>query len=415
MKFKRKIGRILVLFCLLFSHFSLAVEPNVASSAAILVESSTGKILFEKNAYEKMYPASTTKVMTAILVLENCDLEEMATVSRNAVFSIPPGYVNCNLRENEQMRVKDLMYALMVKSANDAAVVLAEYVGGSVEGFADKMNEKAKELGCQNTHFVNPNGIHHENHYSTAYDLYLMARYAMKNETFRNYVSTVSYTLPATNQYSAQDRVCLTTNDMIRPNSRYYQENVIGIKTGYTAEAKNCLISAARENNVELISVVLHAGTNAEGLSERYLDTKALFHYGFNDFAFGDIVKANDVVKNIEIANGNKDTRNLNLLAKDTLTTYLNKEIDLNNLTPEITLHENLEAPIVAGSVLGEMTYVVDNIEYSTSLVAETEVIAKINLNIFILPGAIIFLILGVGILLRQQKKTQKNNKKHRK
>lgn len=415
MKFKRKIGMILILFCLLFSHVSLAVEPNVASSAAILVESSTGKILFEKNSHEKMYPASTTKVMTAILVLENCDLEEMATVSRNAVFSIPSGYVNCNLRENEQICVKDLMYALMVKSANDAAVVLAEHISGSVESFADKMNEKAKELGCQNTHFVNPNGIHHENHYSTAYDLYLMAHYAMKNETFRNYVSTTSYTLPATNQYPAQDRICLTTNDMIRPNSRYYQENVIGIKTGYTTEAKNCLISAARKNNVELIGVVLHAGTNAEGLSERYIDTKALFDYGFHDFGFRDIVKANDVVKNIEIENGNKDTRSLNLLAKDDLSAYLNTEIDLNSLTPDITLNENLEAPIEAGSVLGKMTYRIDDVEYSTNLVAETEVVAKINVNLFVLFGAILLLILGVGILLRQQKKTQRNKKKHRK
>lgn len=415
MKFKRKIGTILILFCLLFSHISLAVEPPVASSAAILVESSTGKILFEKNSHEKMYPASTTKVMTAILVLENCDLEEMATVSRNAVFSIPSGYVNCNLKENEQICVKDLMYALMVKSANDAAVVLAEHISGSVESFADKMNEKAKELGCQNTHFVNPNGIHHENHYSTAYDLYLMACYAMKNETFRNYVSTTSYTLPATNQYPAQDRICLTTNDMIRPNSRYYQENVIGIKTGYTTEAKNCLISAARENSVELIGVVLHAGTNAEGLSERYLDTKTLFDYGFHDFAFRDIAKANDVVKKIEIENGNKDTRSLNVLAKDTLSVYLNKEIDLNSLTPEITLHENLEAPIEAGSVLGKMTYRIDDVEYSTNLVAETEVIAKINVDIFILLSAVILLFLGIGILKSQNKKKQRNKKKHRK
>lgn len=415
MKFKRKICTILLLFCLLFPYSSLSVEPNVASSAAILVESSTGKILFEKNSHEKMYPASTTKVMTAILVLENCDLEEMAAVSRNAVFSIPSGYVNCNLRENEQIRVKDLMYALMVKSANDAAVVLAEHVGGSVEGFADKMNEKATELGCQNTHFVNPNGIHHENHYSTAYDLSLMACYAMKNETFRNYVSTTSYTLPATNQYPTQDRICLTTNDMIRPNSRYYQENVIGVKTGYTTEAKNCLISAARENSVELIGVVLHAGTNAAGLSERYLDTKALFDYGFHDFAFRDIVKANDVVKNIEIENGNKDTKNLNLLAKDTLFAYLNQETDLSSLTPEITLNENLEAPIEAGSVLGKISYVVDEIEYSTNLIAGTEVVEKINVDIFILLGGVILLVFGVGILLRQQKKTQRNKKKHRK
>ena len=239
MKLKRKLSVMLLLLVWILTPFSKATEVDVASGSAILVESSTGKILYQKNANTQMFPASTTKVMTAILTLENCNLEEKAVVSRNAIFSIPAGYVNCNLQEGEEISVKDLMYALMVKSANDAAVVLAEHISGSVEAFAEKMNEKAKDLGCQNTHFVNPNGIHHENHYSTAYDLYLMASYGMQNELFRKYVSTTSYTLPATNQYQNLDRICITTNDLIRPNSRYYNENVIGIKSGYTTEAKN--------------------------------------------------------------------------------------------------------------------------------------------------------------------------------
>ena len=414
MKFRRKILIIFMLFCLVFMNFSFASEPNVASTAAILVESSTGKILYEKNAYEKMFPASTTKVLTAILVLESCDLNEIATVSHNAIYSIPNGYVNCNLQEGEKISVKDLMYALMVKSANDAAIVLAEHVGGSVENFANRMNEKAKEIGCKNTHFVNPNGIHDENHYTTAYVLYLMATYGMQNETFRNYVSTTSYTLPATNKYPTADRICITTNDMLRPGSKYYNENVIGIKTGYTKEAQNCLIAGFRKNNVELISVVLQAGTNSEGLSERYVDMQALFDYGFQDFDFSDIVTKNDVIQTIEIENGNKDTKNLDLITKDTLTSYIHNSTDLQSLAPKVELNEKLEAPIQAGDTLGKITYTVDDVEYTTELLAKSDVVKKIDVEIFVFIGGIALLIVGIMVLKASAKKTVKK-KKHRK
>ena len=416
MKFKIKTFLFSMIFIMFFSTLSFAAEPNIASDSAILIEESTGKILYQKNAYEKLYPASTTKVMTAILTLENCDLNEIAKVSHNAIYSLPNGYVNANLQEDEEMSVKDLMYALMVKSANDAAIVLAEHIGGSVESFADMMNEKAKELGCINTHFVNPNGIHDDNHYSTAYDLYLMASYGMKNETFREYVSTTNYTLPATNKYPNADRICITTNDMIRPKSRYYNSNVIGIKTGYTTEAKNCLISAAQKDDVELISVVLHAGTNTEGLSERYIDTTALFNYGFDEFSFTDILKENDVVQNIEVENGNKDTKNLDLIAKDTINTYMSKDINLDDLSYEINLNENIEAPIAENEVLGKITYTVDDIEYSTDLLASHRVEKKFDIQIFILIGAILLLIFGIRLLTKKPNKRKKTKrKKHRK
>jgi len=412
MKFKRKILCLIILFIILFSNLCFATEPNTASTAVILVESSTGKILYEKNAYEKMYPASTTKVLTAILTLENCDLDEMATVSHHSIYSLPNGYVNANLQEGEQISVNDLMYALMVKSANDAAIVLAEHIAGSVEAFSDMMNKKAKEIGCKNTHFVNPNGIHNENHYSTAYDLYLMASYGMENELFRKYVSTATYTLPVTNKYPAADRICVTTNDMLRKKSKYYNENVIGIKTGFTTEAKNCLIAGAKKDNVELISVVLHSGTNAEGLSERYIDTNALFDYGFENFEFSNIVEKNSIVKNIEIENGNKDTKNLNLIAKDTLTAYINKETDLQNLSPEIKLNENIVAPIIAGTSLGSVTYTVDNIEYTTELLASHDVEEKLSVEIFVLIIGVILLFLGITILKKNSRKKVRNKKR---
>lgn len=411
MKLKKKIF-MLFLLLIIFTHFTFAAEPEIASTAAILVEESTGKILYEKNAYEKMYPASTTKIMTAILILENCKLDEMATVSYNAVYSLPSGYVNASLQEGEEMSINDLMYALMVKSANDAAIVLAEHMSGSVQNFAKMMNEKAASLGCQNTHFVNPNGVHNDNHYTTAHDLYLIASYCMKNENFRRYVSTVSYTLPATNKYLAKDRVCTTTNEMLRSKSKYYNENIIGIKTGHTTEAKNCLVSGAVQNNIELISVVLHSGTNREGLSERYVDTQALFDYGFKDFAFTDIVKENDVLTNIEIENASKDTKNLDLIAKDTLFSYLNVQTDLTNLKPEITLNENLEAPIPANSSLGKAVYTVDGIQYTTELLASHAVEKKFNWQIILLIAGILLFILGAFILILQFRRKKKKLKK---
>ena len=400
MKNLKRLFCIFILFLIVFTTTNLASEPSIASGAAILVESSTGKILYEKNAYKKMYPASTTKIMTAILTLEKCDLSDKATVSRNAIYSLPTGYVNANLREGEEMEIKDLMYALMVKSANDAAIVLAEHIGGSVEGFADMMNQKAQELGCQNTHFVNPNGIHNANHYSTAYDLYLIADYCMKNETFRKYVSTTSYTLPATNKYPSADRICITTNDMLRSQTKYYNENVIGIKTGHTTEAKNCLISGAVKNNTELISVVLFSGTNSEGLSERYVDTNALFEYGFEDFEFSDIIKKDNVIANIEIENGNKDTKSLDLLAKDSANAYIKKDFDLENLKPELKLNEEISAPISEGDILGNATYTIDDIEYTTELVASHDVKEKINIHLILLICGCIILVLGITILI---------------
>lgn len=394
------------------TQFNFAAEPKIASTAAILVEESTGKILYEKNAYEKMYPASTTKILTAILILENCKLDEMATVSYNAVYSLPSGYVNASLQEGEEMSINDLMYALMVKSANDAAIVLAEHMSGSVQNFAKMMNEKAASLGCQNTHFVNPNGVHNDNHYTTAHDLYLIASYCMKNEDFRRYASTASYTLPATNKYLAKDRVCTTTNEMIRPKSKYYNQNIIGIKTGHTTEAKNCLVSGAIQNDTELISVVLHSGTNREGLSERYIDTQALFDYGFKDFAFTDIVKANDVLTNIEIENGSKDTKNLDLIAKDTLFSYLNIQTDLTNLKPEIILNENLQAPIPVNSSLGKAVYTVAGIQYTTELLSSHAVEKKFNWQLILLIAGILLLILGIFILILQARRKKKKSKK---
>lgn len=405
-----------LIFSLLICNISFASSVSVDSGAAILVETSTDRVLYEKNAYTKMYPASTTKIMTAILAIENCELTDTATVSQNALQSIPAGYVTCNLQLGEELSVEELLYALMVLSANDAAVVLAEHIAGSVESFSNMMNSKAVEIGCTNTHFVNPNGIHNDNHYSTAYDLYLMGKYGMQHETFRTLVSETAHTLPATNNYPYKDRTFTTTNELIKKNNNdradnYYYKYAIGIKTGYTSQAKNCLVAAATRDNLEFISVVLHAETNSDGLSQRYLDTINLFEYGYDNFTLTKIKEADTIVTTIEIENGTKETKNLNLLIKDSITVINNKSTDMENLLPEINLSENLQAPIFEGDVIGTIKYVVDDIEYSSELLAGADVYEITSISIYIFAGGLILLLFAI-LLMPKKKKNRKRKTK---
>lgn len=407
MKLKNKLILLIILFILFTTSTSFATtDININSEAGLLVETSTGKILYEKNAYKKMYPASTTKILTAILVLEKCNLDDIATVSENALSHIPSGYVTCNLQIGEEISIKDLLYALMVPSANDAAFVLAEYVGGSVEEFANMMNEKAKEIGCTGTHFVNPNGIHDENHYTTAYDLYLMGDYAMKNDTFREIVATTEYTLPVTNKYETADRKLTTTNDLLKTNSRnYYYENVIGIKTGHTTQAGNCLVSYSSKNDFNLISVVLNGGINSSGLNDRYIDTIDLLDYGYDNYIFNDIVKQNSIIQSIEIENATKDTKNLDLVAENNINVLYNKQLDLNSITPKIVLNENIQAPIYKGEKLGTATYTVEDTEYTVNLLANSNVEKRIDLYIILLLVGLILLFLSIIIIRKNKKK----------
>lgn len=406
--------KIILLFCLMIigiQSISFADEPNLNSEAAILVEVSTGRIIYEKNSTKQMFPASTTKVLTAILVIENCELDEIVTVRESALSNIPSGYVTCNLQVGEQLTVKDLLYALMIPSANDAAYVLAEYVAGSVEDFSVMMNNKARDLGCKTTHFVNPNGIHEDSHYSTAYDLYLIADYAMKNEFFRNLVAATEYTLPATEKYPSEDRILKTTNELLNENSRkYYYKNAIGIKTGYTSKAGNCLIGGASRDGLEFIAVVLNGGTTNEGLNSRYVDSKKLFEYAYDNFTLTKIIEKGSVVQTLEIENGTKETKHLDLVIDETITVVNNKSIDMNSVIPEINLKETLEAPISAGDTIGTIKYKVDDIEYSAKLLAKTNV-EKVDYSIYLILASVILLLIAFSMLKSSKKKTRKRRK----
>lgn len=415
----KKICITLFLFLIIFvsgctSTYASTI-PDTYSSACLLMEESTGKILYSKNANSIMYPASTTKIMTAILTLEKCNLSDTAVVSHNAVFSIPSGYSTASLVEGEVLTIEQLLNVLLIPSANDAAVVLAEHIAGSVEAFSDMMNAKAVELGCLNTHFVNPNGIHNENHYSTAYDLALIGKYAMQFPTFKEISSKTRYTLPITNAYSKEDRIFNTTNDLIKPNyssspTNYYYKYATGGKTGYTDPAGQCIVATATKDNISLIAVTLHGDFTEDNLSQRALDCKALFEYGFNNFSIVSIAQKGDVASNMKVPNATKDSSSLDLLYSDDIYAFVPNGFDTSSVTPNIKLSSTF-APIAQDTVLGTISYDIDGSNYSCNLLASHEVyknqFAKTAMELSLL---LIFLILLSKVLKR--KKRRKNYRK---
>ena len=313
--------------------------------------------------------------MTAILTLENCDLEDQAVASEFAIKSIPYDYSIANIEIGESVSVKDLLNVMMIHSANEAAYVLAEHIGGSVEGFSDMMNEKAKELGCKNTHFVNPNGIQDENHYSTAYDLALMSRYAMQNETLRQIVKTPSYTMAGTEKHPYGTRVFTNTNHLILPPTeavpnKYYYKDAIGIKTGYTSAAQNCLLSAASRNGTEYICVVLGAPKvfeNGESISYRYLDSIALFNYCFDNFKMKNLVSSGDFITSVK---PDSFPEEMDVAALEDVVAIADNDTLKKDPVQNIILSDNLSLPVKTGDTVGIVEYTIGDETYTTELVS---------------------------------------------
>ena len=397
----------IIILLLLPVSFSLASDIDTSdynpdnlttnSDSIILMDAKTGNILYSKNAFEKKYPASTTKLMTAILTLENCKLTDVVTVSHNAIFSIPIGYSHASLQEGEELTVEELLNVLLIPSANDAAVALAEHIAGSVENFATMMNNKAKELGCLNTNFINPNGVHDNNHYSTAYDLALIGQYAMKFDDILRIAKVTQYTLPKTNKYDEENRIFNTTNGLVNKNEKYYYPNCTGLKTGYTDKSGYCIVATAEKNGVELLEVVL----GSESISDRYEDCIELFDYGFENYSNQNLVSANEIIENIEIAGATKETKNLDIIAKSNIDVLLKNNIDINSLDRKVEINENLSAPISEGAVVGKVTYTIDDKDYSTDLIASSTVVPS-NFETIIFRILLIFLILCLFVTVER-------------
>lgn len=387
--------------------------PEIGCKAAYVAEPNTGKVIYEKNAHKIMYPASTTKILTALVVLENCKLTDTAVVSQKALNLVPAGYSTAKLKAGETVSISDLLYALLIPSANEAANVLAEHVSGSVEKFAELCNETAKRIGCESLHFVNANGMHDKNHYCTAYDLYIIAKECKKYDTFNDIVKTTKFTLPATKVYTKKDRTFKNTNSLILPNSKsYYYSYCTGIKTGHTTPAGECLVASSSHDNIDLISVVLGGGTNSKGLNERFYDTKQLFEFVYNNYSVKNIVKTNDIVTTINVEKATKKTASLDLIVNKDISTIIPNNLEIDNIKTSIDLDDEIIAPIEENQVLGKITYYADGLEYTTDIIAshQVEKIPYFLYNSIVVVSAILILF-TIVILIRKNKRKRNYNR----
>ena len=346
--------------CVCFMMHSVVVfaegntDLGLNAKSAILMEESTGNILYESNPDERLPIASVTKVMTMLLIMEAVDsgkisLDDMVTVSENAMSY---GGSTMFLETGEQLTVNDMLKGIAVASANDGCVAMAEHLAGSESAFVDMMNEKAKKLGMENTHFMNTNGLDEDDHYSSARDVAIMSRELMKHETIFNYTSIWMDTLRGGKFQLAN------TNKLIR-----FYDGANGLKTGSTSKALCCLSAAAKRNDMQLIAVVLGAPTSAE----RFASAKSLLDYGFANYGVNTQITAGDEVQKIAVEKG--VDKEVGVVASDSCSTLVKKGQE-DNITKEIKIDETITAPIEAGQKIGTMTISRDG-----------EVIADIDLN----------------------------------
>lgn len=253
--------------------------PAIGAKSAILMDVTTGTVLYSKNVHEQMYPASTTKILTALIAAEECDMDEIVTISEKAVHCYNwREDSNAGLNAGTQITMEQTLYATLVGSANDAAYAVGEHVSGSMEAFSNKMNEKASALGCQNSHFVNANGLHDDNHYTTAYDLAVIARAFFQNELLTKMASTPTYQIPTTPTQTKEDLILHCKNKLL-PGRAYAYEYWIGGKTGYTDTSRQTLVSCAEKDGMKLVCVIMK-----EESPNQFTDTIELFNYGFSNF-----------------------------------------------------------------------------------------------------------------------------------
>lgn len=375
---------VFLLLALFLPGTALALEdPAPEATAALVVDATYGEVLYEMNAHEKRYPASITKIMTALLTLEAVERGELAL---DDIITAPPGIHNGlsadsstqNIRNGEQMTLEDLLYCTLVASANEACNVLAYAVAGDTPAFVEMMNQRAAELGMTGTHFTNTHGLHDDEHYTTAWDIWLVSNEAMKNETFREIVATKSYTVPATN--ISKERLFYNTNGLLTAlkYSGYLYPPTIGIKTGTTLEAGYCLVSAAELEGRTLYCVVLGAElVKQPDQSYRrmnFVESTRLLEWGFNHFSYRTIWESSEPVKELPVTLS--ETDHVLVRSEGSISALLPNDVDPEDFTRSVTLYsDSVEAPVTKGQVLGEITLSYDGREYGTlDLVALNDV-----------------------------------------
>ena len=311
--------------------------PSINAYAAYVIELNSGAVLYKNNETETLFPASITKILTALVVIENSSLDEMVTFSHNAVYDIEDGGFSYVADVGDQLTVEECLYMLMLLSSNETAYALAEHVGGSVAGFADMMNAKAAELGCQHSHFSNPHGLTDPDHYTCPEDMAKIFWAALQNETFRTIDSTVTYRTSPT-KTNPEGVYCQMRHMMMRENTGYYDDRVVAGKTGYISAAKNTLATYAVSGDMEIITIVMRV----DGSGQACIDTKALLDYGFGNFAFAELgheLKIADIEKAVEEKTG-RVLQNISL--PDTVTVLLPNTITSADVRTVLELDDEL-------------------------------------------------------------------------
>ncbi|MBE6948463.1 MAG: D-alanyl-D-alanine carboxypeptidase [Ruminococcaceae bacterium] len=359
---------VLIASMFLMSGTALAAEdPAIEAKSAILVEVGSGEVLYDLNANEILEPASTTKIMTLLLAveaIESGDLAEddMIIISENATANLPAGSSTAELTPGEEISMLNLLYCAALSSANEGCNAIAEAVSGSIDVFVRQMNARAKELGCENTKFVNPHGLSADGHYTTAYDLYLMLNEAYKHELFVKITGTSVYTVPSTNAHI--QRSLTNTNKLIDKNSDYYYENVKCGKTGSTDAAGYCLATVANDSKLTLISVVMGAEykstDNGGKIYQHFSESRRLLEWGFNNFSYRYILDTSNLLAEVPILMG-EGSDSVVLHPEESITLLVENTVTPDDdITYDITVYseendEDLVAPVSAGDVLGEV------------------------------------------------------------
>lgn len=390
----------------------------IDAESAVVLEAKTGKVIYSKSATKKQYPASITKIMTVLLVLENAKMDEVVTFSKEAVFGIEPGSSNIGITPGEKLTIKQCLYGIMLESANEVSWAVAEHISGTQEEFAKLMTKRAKELGCKNTNFVNAHGLHDKKHYTTAYDIALITKEAMKYPQFKKISGTINYTIPKTNKKPA--RPLWNHHKMVKYKSNSYSvDGVEGGKTGYTSLSRGTLVTFAKQGDLELICVVMRC----EGL-DTYYSTQKLLNYGFKKYKMVNPTADIDLSPKA-IAMSNPILNNFYEFNKDTpvLDAYIdnNYSILVSSKMNESKIKKTLNISLdTKNKTLGSVDFTYNNkkigstpIHFTNDLTQSTIVPTENGVNFkeylpYILIGAagfLLFIIIIVSIILHRRRK----------
>jgi len=401
-------------------------DPKPHCTAAIVVDGDNNEILYDFNAYEKRYPASVTKIMTTLVILRAIDAGELSldtqvTASKEAV-TLPEGSSTAGIVEGEVLTIEQLLYCDLVPSGNEACNILAEALGGSEEAFVERMNQTAANLGMTGTHFANPHGLHDPDHYSTAYDIYLMASAAMKYDIFRKIVSTATYTLEPTNKVS-EPRVLHSTNALI---SNWYVSGVtyskaIGIKTGYTEEAGRCLASAATDKQGRTFYCVVLGSEYAQDAAgnwkfHSFSESSRLLEWGFDNFTRTTLLSetSDNVIREIPVTLAG-DVGHVLAQPVGSIEATMPNDFDPAQAEVKMDLPKSLEAPVTKGQVVGSVSLVYNGVTYGTLDMVATDDVARSNFQYtlkvisdtwalwwvkLLVIAVVVFILLGIFYLL---------------